>query len=495
MPKSLLESKYFRKEEPDLPMSTMETPTLSAVSSQVISGENTQPIPEIPYVSPEETPVLPPPVAPEAPTIPPYEATPGEESLSSLIKEITATSGIAGEKEAYRAEQEKVAGLEAMRTSEADYTAQLRQLEADWANIENRMQLESEGRGRTVGGLAPLTMAEQRKISMRANTVSALLAATQGKITFAQSQIDRAVNAKYAQAEADRKAKIENLELLSKDPTLTVEQQKRANEQVTALNKQAEFEAEKKTDTNTIMNWAIQLASNPAIAQELMKMAQSDDPDLTTAFDLYSKNIPVEVAKPSYKYFTDEGGNVTQYNEATGESVSLGKVAKGTTSGLDYKFSSKDTGRLIATGLSQEDITNIQRDIKQYGIEKVKEGLSSDQGTALDQVLKGVTPTQAGKEEDETERTWADSKIKDTIKTSYESGYPKSDILITIEGSDMTQVDKDRAKEILDELVSDEMDEWLKKVQSDPDEYRVSEKGIYEIRYGWLPDKKVYTFD
>lgn len=278
-------------------MSTVETPTPSA-APPVITGENTQPRVEVPFVEPEEEPILPPPKAPKAPEIPPYEATPKETELSDLIKEITETSGLPGEKEAFRIKQEEEAGLETLRTSEADYTAQLTQLEADWKNVESKQQLKAIGRGITKAGLAPHTIAEQRRISIRANTVSALLAATQGKITFAQSQVDRAVNAKYAQAEADRQAKIENLELLSKDPTLTVEQQKRANAQVAALNKQAEFEAGKKADTTQIMNWAIELASQPTVAQQLMEIAQSEDPDLDTAFTLYSKNVPEKELKP-----------------------------------------------------------------------------------------------------------------------------------------------------------------------------------------------------
>ena len=252
-----------------------------------INSENIQPNTETSFKSSEETPIVPPPEIPPST----YEATPKEKSLSDLITEITATSGLAGEKEAYRIEQEEAAGLETMKKSEADYTSQLTQLKADYENVANRMQLESEGRGRTVSGLSPLTMTEQRKLSIQANTVSALLAATQGKITFAQSQADRAVNQKYAQQEADRKAKIENLELLSKDPTLTVEQKKRADAQTAALKKEEEASTKKKEDSKTIMDWATKAAANsatPEQAQAIAKIATSDNPDLQKAMALYA---------------------------------------------------------------------------------------------------------------------------------------------------------------------------------------------------------------
>ena len=267
---------------------------MGAIQTQVsgigatINSANIQPTTETAFKSSDTPPVSPPAEVPPPTT---YETTPKEKDISTIIAELTATSDLPGQKEAYRIDQEKAAGLEAMKQSEADYTAQLTQLNADYKNIENKMQLGAEGRGITAAGLAPHTMAEQRKLSIQANTVSALLAATQGKITFAQSQVDKAVNDKYAQQEADRKAKIENLELLSKDPTLTVEQKKRADAQTAALKKEEEASTKKKEDSKTIMDWATKAAANsatPEQAQAIAKIATSDNPDLQKAMALYA---------------------------------------------------------------------------------------------------------------------------------------------------------------------------------------------------------------
>ena len=253
-----------------------------------VSSENIQPSTDTPFVSADETPVSPPPETTKTTDIKP---TPQETEISTLIKELKVTSGLAGEKEAYRIEREKEAGIETMRQAEADYTAQLTQLQADWKNVENRMQLAAEGRGITAGGLAPLTMAEQRKISIRANTVSALLAATQGKITFAQSQVDRVIFAQFSQREADRQAKLDNLDLLLKDPSLTVEQKARAEAQAAKIKKEEVVESKKKDDAKTIMNWAVEAAKNgatPEQAQAIAKIAMSDNPDLQVAMALYA---------------------------------------------------------------------------------------------------------------------------------------------------------------------------------------------------------------
>ena len=286
---------------------------------QTINSGTIAPTTQVPYVSPQPTTIS---GIPSIDATPPLAPTPKEKSLSDLIGEITSTSGLAGQKEAYRTEREKAANLETLKQSEADYTAQLGLLKADYANVENRMQLGAEGRGITAGGLAPLTMGEQRKISIQANTVGALLAATQGKITFAQAQVDRAVNDKYAQAEADRKAKIENLELLSKDPTLTLEQKNRADAQLRVQKKEDETAAKKKTDAATIMKWATDAAANgatPAQAQAIAQIGISDNPDLQTAMGLYAPFAAKKEKKWSEPYQLYPGGDYVIRDSQTGD--------------------------------------------------------------------------------------------------------------------------------------------------------------------------------
>lgn len=259
---------------------------------------------------------------PPAPEKTEYAALPQETEISNLIKGLT-TDTLASEKEAYKIQQEQTSGLEEMRKAESDYTAQYKQLEAEYKNIENKMQLEAEGRGITTGGLAPITASEQRKVLMKANTVSALLAGTQGKIAYAESQIDRAVANKFGVREAERKAKLENLDILSKDPTLTVAQQKRALDQTAKLKKEEEDDTKKKEDTKTILDWAVKATQNgatPQQAQAIANIGLSDNPDLTSAFNLYSpfsKTPEKAVDQWSDPYML--GGDYVQKNIKTGE--------------------------------------------------------------------------------------------------------------------------------------------------------------------------------
>ena len=291
-----------------------------------ITPSSLEPVSGLPYVNPNRdmfTPSFP--TVPETTPTP----TPKTDDVSKMIADLTATTGLAGEKAGYQVEQEKAAGLEAMKASEADYTAQLTQLKADYANVENQMQLQAEGRGITAGGLVPITMSEQRKLSIRANTVSALLAATQGKITFAQAQVDRAVSAKYAIAEAERKAKLENLELLLKDPSLTYEQSQRVVAQTNTLKKQEKEEAIKKENSSQIMNWGVELANNPIIAGQLMQIAQSDNPNLEKAFAIYSQNKPKEKEKLDTS-IVEIGGRKLLIDNQTGQTIKdLGSITIG----------------------------------------------------------------------------------------------------------------------------------------------------------------------
>lgn len=253
----------------------------------VINAFDIEPVSGLPYKNPNYIPPSTPPVIDATDT-----TTLGktETDMSELIKSLTASSNIVGEKETYRIEQEKARGIEGLQKEEADFFAQLKQIQADYANVENVMQEESLGRGRTKAGLAPITASQLRPLSIRANIVGALLAGTQGKLTTAQALADKAVKDKYAQAEADRATKIENLAILSKDPSISVAEKKRADAQTAKLKKEEEAEKKKKEDSKQILDWALkaqQGGATPAQAQEIAKLAESDNPDIKKATELY----------------------------------------------------------------------------------------------------------------------------------------------------------------------------------------------------------------
>ena len=320
-----------------------------------------------------------------------YAPTVKEGEISSLIKDITTSSGIEGERLAFTAEQEKVQQLEGLQKAEMDYASQLRQLEADYKNIEPRTQEDVLNRGITTkAGLAPITASEQRKLLMQANTVSALYAAAQGRVSFAQQQVDRAVNLKFAQREADRKAKIENLNLLLQDPTLTLQQQKRADARKATLDKEAETDVKKKEDSQTIMKWGIELASNPLAAQQIMNIATSENPDLAKAFEIYSQNKPQEKSKLDTQV-VEVAGRKQLIDTQTGRVVrDLGVSDIPTNEGGEtrtIKFTTTQLNKGASNaGIEVGNFSNLDPDVQNFYV-----NMSPTQATALRETLVNIS--------------------------------------------------------------------------------------------------------
>lgn len=288
----------------------------NAISSK--SLENGQS--DIPFVSPQQSPTG---------AFPPaldFTPTKEEDEISSLIKGLQDTSSLSADESLFRTQQGQEKGIGGLETAVADYTAQYNQLAADFKSIEPQTEAEFRGRG-SIGAITGETRARQREVLVRANTVQALLAGAQGRLTTALDQVDRAVDTKFKQAKLERDAKIENLNLLLQDPKLTLGQQKRAESQRLALEKEKEEDAKKEANTSTIMNWAVELAKNPLVAQQLMKEAQKDNPNLETAFALYSANQP---STTSFSTPTkDARGNTIQYQlDANGQVIGTKVIAE-----------------------------------------------------------------------------------------------------------------------------------------------------------------------
>src|SRR3990167_8416025 len=227
-----------------------------------------------------------------------------ESEASDIIKRLRRANEETLGQTVFRGEQEQAVGLTDLQKQDADIFAQLKQQRAEFENIQNqgavieeRMQQGAEGRGITAGGLAPLTAGELRKNTLRAieagsraNMTAALLAGIQGKITTAQSLVDRAVKQKFGAKEEERDALIFNLEMFLKDPSLSLEQKNRAEAQLAKKEKEKKEDEQKKADTKTIADWANNLAELGQIkeAQILFELAQKDEPNVEEAFGVYA---------------------------------------------------------------------------------------------------------------------------------------------------------------------------------------------------------------
>jgi len=180
--------------------------------------------------------------------LPDFE-TPQADRAEGLLGDIESILGITGDPEtgveATRRAERETLGVSALRTTQEDLASEIEALKAQSDRLKlqsalagERVQQESLGRGRTVGGVRPLTAAAQRNLTLqRADIASqALLAqsrfvAVQGQLSTAQRLVDEAVQAKFGPLLAQKDALIENLDLLVKSGVLTREETRRAEAQ------------------------------------------------------------------------------------------------------------------------------------------------------------------------------------------------------------------------------------------------------------------------
>jgi len=209
------------------------------------------------------------------------------------------TKSIIGESE-YTSTQKETAGLLQLTATQTDLASQIEGLQLKSRDLTNqynlaaeRIQQESEGRGRTAGGVAPLTASTQRKIALeqasiasQALTTQAALSAIQGKIATAQSQVEEAVAKKFGAIKEEKQAIIDNLGILISSGTLTREEQKRAEAQkVIQEAKQAQIaknEANQKEKGNAIIEI---LKSKPNLDAETINQI-NNAPDAISVYAL-----------------------------------------------------------------------------------------------------------------------------------------------------------------------------------------------------------------
>lgn len=293
--------------------------------------------------------------SPEPTTIPDVSGIPSETTqpelskpqsdLQNMINELTSTNlTLEGQKQAFRTEQEKKAGLEEQLKAENDLSSQLKQLQTEASNIPNQLQLSAEGRGITAGGLAPIQTARLRENSIKANTVGALLAATQGKIAFSNSLIDRAVQAEFGPKEARQKALLANLDIIIKSPEYTEDEKRRALAQKKIQDAETAKIEQDKADRKAILDTATEAAKNGADSLTLQKISQAKTPidaiQIASEAGVLSANQK-EVANLQKKYPDASISLTDSLADAT---------AKLSNSKLYQKETSKETTKTVKVG-------------------------------------------------------------------------------------------------------------------------------------------------
>lgn len=178
----------------------------------------------------------------------------GEKQQSDIVKQTRELfKQLAGET-TFLAEQEQAQGLTEKMQTERDLASRLKSLQNEALAIPLQLQQEAAGRGVTAGGLRPIQTSALRNNAIQALSTAALLEGARGNVTAAQQLADRATAQRFDPIKAEIAANLQNLELLSKDPTLTLAQTNRLNAQREAQNARARVVAKQEANAKEISN-------------------------------------------------------------------------------------------------------------------------------------------------------------------------------------------------------------------------------------------------
>jgi hypothetical protein len=238
-----------------------------AITSSTLTPTNT---PELIQPTPQSQTTVPEPVLPESPVIAQAD------EMTQRIADINTS--LFGAEAAFTQQQQEQSGISGLRSTQEDLFSQIQGFNLksqDLTNqaklVEARIQEESIGRGRTAGGVAPLSAGATRKLALeqaavtsQALTASAAFNAVQGKIVTAQRQIDEAVQQKFGAIKAEKEALLENLNLLIDSGTLSRAEKKQAEAQKAKQEaEKAEVEAQE-AEQKEIWNIAVNVAQAAA---------------------------------------------------------------------------------------------------------------------------------------------------------------------------------------------------------------------------------------
>lgn len=188
------------------------------------------------------------------PNTQPSQATPFESKLSSMYDALQAGNTALSGEAAYKAQQNEALGVNSTSDAITGLNSRLTSLINEGKAIPLAVQQNAQEGGANVtkGGLAPIQTAQLRNNAIQSLAASSQIDALNGQLTNAMAKVDRAVNLKYGQIEADNATLTKNLQLALQDPTLTREQADRANKKLAEVKAyDAQIADKKKNETDT----------------------------------------------------------------------------------------------------------------------------------------------------------------------------------------------------------------------------------------------------
>ena len=258
----------------------------------------------------------------DLPELPPTPAADQVSDFAAQFQELQTS--LLGE-ETFRQEQREELGVSALRTTQEDLVSQIQGFQLQSQALANefklaseRIQQESIGRGRTVGGVAPLTAAAQRRITLRqadvasqALTASATLNAVQGRLVTAQRLIEEAVQKKFGALKAEKEAIIENVSFLINSGILNREEKKRA--EAVRVRENARLEEVRQNEIEQKSIWDLVVRAAPNLAEQ-----EGGGIVLDQAMNAGTKEEALSILSAGGAFVGDVGVLKTQVIEAGG---------------------------------------------------------------------------------------------------------------------------------------------------------------------------------
>jgi len=245
--------------------------------------------------------------------------TPFSSKLEDIFKSLEESKTLGAERAEFEAKKREEIGISATQTAEEDLVAQIKGFQIQSKAIENeralafeRIQQESLVRGRTEGGIRPLTAAAQRRLTLRqaditsqALTASAALNAVQGKLVTSQRLIAEAVEKEFGARIAEREAQFENADLLIKSGVLDREEKRRAEAvKAKAAKEKAEIEEEQRIKREALalaIKLTPQLATHPNAASEIDQLFKAGSAEevvrIAASFGAFEVEAPTEAER------------------------------------------------------------------------------------------------------------------------------------------------------------------------------------------------------
>lgn len=338
--------------------------------------------------------------------------------------------------EQFRVTQREEVGLPELRTTEEDLVSQIKsfQLKAqDLANqqrlVEERVQQESIGRGRTVGGVAPITAGRRRELALQqaditsqALTAAATLSAVQGRIVTATRQVEEAVTTKFGALKAEKDALIENIQLLKDSGILDREDQKLADAQQ-ARQEQLKRELDiQEQNEMEVKQFAL------SVAPQLSKQAGGSQ-KIDQLFNARNVQEATQLAS-QFGVLQPEITREEQLREQLLE-AQIGRTQADTariikeTSGVSTQVASEFANIIgsVASSVSAELGAKRGEEVKANLTQAINSG---DYSTAYNQIADAVEATLSGENETRFESSRIDFQVmaglRDSINTYAEAG-------------------------------------------------------------------------